>query len=174
MKNSNYKSYVPFSIFLRPPWYSGYFLMFSRHSGSVSRISSDPRSPCTTLGQRVGCRAGGSCRPHVPRSPLAPVCCSQTSQQVVSNLRPPRPHPPIGNSSADWTVRLWEERQMTPLHTLRSVDLWDVVNDVAWSPTCSTVFASVAGDGRVQLWDLAQSTLDPIVSTDAKGPDRST
>lgn len=60
---------------------------------------------------------------------------------------------------------------MTPLHTLRSVDLWDVVNDVAWSPTCATVFASVTGDGRVQLWDLAQSTLDPIVSTNAKSPD---
>ncbi|CAM9505909.1 unnamed protein product [Scytosiphon promiscuus] len=70
------------------------------------------------------------------------------------------------SASADWTVRLWEERQTAPLHTLRSVDLWDVVNDVAWSPTCATVFASVAGDGRVQLWDLAHSTLDPIVSTD--------
>lgn len=77
-------------------------------------------------------------------------------------------------TSADWTVRLWEERQTAPLHTLRSVDLWDVVNDVAWSPTCATVFASVAGDGRVQLWDLAHSTLDPIVSTDpnAKRRDR--
>ncbi|CAM9524581.1 unnamed protein product [Discosporangium mesarthrocarpum] len=66
--------------------------------------------------------------------------------------------------SADWTVRLWEQRQTTPLHTLRSVDLSDVVNDVAWSPTCSTVFASVAGDGRVELWDLRRSTLDPVVS----------
>ncbi|CAM9714843.1 unnamed protein product, partial [Hapterophycus canaliculatus] len=71
--------------------------------------------------------------------------------------------------SADWTVRLWEERQTVPLHTLRSVDLWDVVNDVAWSPTCATVFASVAGDGRVQLWDLAHSTLDPILGVRSRG-----
>ncbi|CAM9993072.1 unnamed protein product [Choristocarpus tenellus] len=69
--------------------------------------------------------------------------------------------------SADWTVRLWEQRQATPIHTLRSVDLSDVVNDVAWSPTCSTVFASVAGDGRVELWDLCRSTLDPVVSANA-------
>eukprot|EP00903_Cladosiphon_okamuranus_P013687 g12746.t1 len=76
------------------------------------------------------------------------------------------------SASADWTVRLWEERQTAPLHTLRSVDLWDVVNDVAWSLTCSTVFASVTGDGRVQLWDLAHSTLDPIVSTDPDSKSR--
>lgn len=73
-------------------------------------------------------------------------------------------------SSADWTVRLWEERQVEPLHTLRSIDLWDAVNDVAWSPTCSTVFASVAANGRVELWDLAQSVLDPIVSTTTNRP----
>ena len=30
----------------------------------------------------------------------------------------------------------------------------DAVHDVAWSPKESTTFASVTGDGRVELWDL--------------------
>ena len=42
------------------------------------------------------------------------------------------------------------------------------VNDVVWAPTDATVFASVTGDGRVEIWDLAQSTLRPIVCYHAK------
>ncbi|CAM9285758.1 unnamed protein product, partial [Phaeothamnion confervicola] len=63
---------------------------------------------------------------------------------------------------ADWTARLWELRRTAPVHTFSS-DLSDGVNDVAWSPTNATVFASVAGDGRLELWDLERSTLDPVV-----------
>ncbi|CAM9678749.1 unnamed protein product [Chrysoparadoxa australica] len=65
--------------------------------------------------------------------------------------------------SADWTVRLWDQRQTCSLHVFHSVDLAAGVNDIAWSPTSSTIFASVAGDGRIELWDLTVSTLDPVV-----------
>ncbi len=37
------------------------------------------------------------------------------------------------------------------------------IMDVACSPTCSNVLASVAQDGRIELWDLEESYLDPVV-----------
>jgi len=65
--------------------------------------------------------------------------------------------------SADWTVKLWVQKETEPLHNFHSVDLSDEVCDVCWCPSNSTLFASVTGDGRIELWDLSQSTLDPIV-----------
>jgi len=32
--------------------------------------------------------------------------------------------------------------------------------DVEWCPYVSTIFASVAKDGRLELWDLEHSTMD--------------
>merc|ERR1719240_129711 len=43
--------------------------------------------------------------------------------------------------SADWTIKLWDQE----------------------SP--NAVFASVTGDGRVDVWDIAINTLDPLTST---------
>ncbi len=35
--------------------------------------------------------------------------------------------------------------------------------DIEWSPHCSTLFASVCKDGRLELWDLAKNNmLDPF------------
>ena len=45
---------------------------------------------------------------------------------------------------------------------LRNLDLSDEVYDIQWSPYCSTLFASVARDGRLELWDLHKKSLDPI------------
>lgn len=30
----------------------------------------------------------------------------------------------------------------------------DSISDIAWSPTCSTVFGAVSVDGRMEIWDL--------------------
>merc|ERR1712224_742512 len=38
------------------------------------------------------------------------------------------------------------------------------MGDICWSPALSTVFGSVTADGRVDIWDLSISTLDPVVS----------
>lgn len=71
--------------------------------------------------------------------------------------------------SADWTVKLWSSKPMhghpsdAPLLTFQSTDLFDSVNDVSWSPMISTTFAAAMDDGRVELWDLAEKPLDPIV-----------
>ena len=41
--------------------------------------------------------------------------------------------------------------------------------DVEWSPHCSTLFASVAKDGRLELWDLLKNNmLDPCAFVKAK------
>lgn len=33
-----------------------------------------------------------------------------------------------------------------------------------WSPDTSTVFASVANDGRLEIWDLKEDYLNPVVT----------
>ena len=40
----------------------------------------------------------------------------------------------------------------------------DYVADICWSPDNSTVFASVTGDGRLDVWDISVNTLDPLTS----------
>ena len=35
--------------------------------------------------------------------------------------------------------------------------------DIQWSPSDSCVFAAVTRDGRLQLWNLGRSTLDPCL-----------
>ncbi|MFO0131359.1 MAG: WD40 repeat domain-containing protein [bacterium] len=41
--------------------------------------------------------------------------------------------------------------------------MFDEINDIEWSPLCSTLFASVAKDGRLELWDLKKmNMLDPF------------
>jgi len=68
--------------------------------------------------------------------------------------------------SADWSIKLWESESSgssaPPLH-IQSVDLAEVVHDVAWSPTNPLVLAAVAGDGRLEVWDLGKSSLNPLI-----------
>jgi len=71
--------------------------------------------------------------------------------------------------SADWTMKLWTTKPPaghppeTPLLTFQSTDLFDAVNDVIWAPQNSTSFAAAMDDGRIELWDLSEKPLDPIV-----------
>jgi len=71
--------------------------------------------------------------------------------------------------SADWQMLLWTTKSIpghqasAPLLKLMSTDLCDSVNDVIWAPHNSTSFAACMDDGRVELWDLAEKPLDPIV-----------
>ena len=48
--------------------------------------------------------------------------------------------------------------------TFRQTNLKDSVNDVAWSPFSATTFASIASDGRIEIWDLSENTADPIIT----------
>eukprot|EP00743_Colponemidia_sp_Colp-15_P002272 GILK01002462.1.p1 GENE.GILK01002462.1~~GILK01002462.1.p1 ORF type:complete len:844 (-),score=167.91 GILK01002462.1:272-2803(-) len=67
------------------------------------------------------------------------------------------------SSSADWSVRLWNMKEDNVVMACQSVDLTDQVNDVVWSPKLSTMFGSVCDDGRIEIWDIAQNPLDPII-----------
>lgn len=71
--------------------------------------------------------------------------------------------------SADWSMKLWSTKAIpghpanTHLFNFMSTDLCDSVNDVIWAPHNSTSFAACMDDGRVELWDLSEKPLDPIV-----------
>jgi len=82
--------------------------------------------------------------------------------------------------SEDWTVKLWEEKNDTeqPAQSQRenasksdaqqfanniiTYDLGNSVNDIAWSPFSSTIFAAVTSDGKVFVFDLAQNKNAPL------------
>ncbi len=51
------------------------------------------------------------------------------------------------------------------------------VNDIYWSPNTSSVFASVANDGRIEIWDLKTDNLAPVKTyfdKDSEGKDINT
>mmetsp|Transcript_4872 Transcript_4872/g.10298 ORF Transcript_4872/g.10298 Transcript_4872/m.10298 type:complete len:769 (-) Transcript_4872:228-2534(-) len=64
-------------------------------------------------------------------------------------------------ASADWTAKLWDQDKNTPAMSF-ATSSGDAVADIAWSPRESTVFCYVTRNGRVDLWDLSESTLDPV------------
>jgi WD40 repeat protein len=63
--------------------------------------------------------------------------------------------------SADWTAALWSQSSSSPAMVFQSGH--DYVMDVQWAPSNSCVFGSVSRDGRVEVWDLESSPLDPII-----------
>lgn len=63
--------------------------------------------------------------------------------------------------SSDWTVRLWNSDSEEPVFKFQSGK--DSVADVAWSTNSSTVFGCVGTDGRMEIWDLQFSVLDPLI-----------
>ncbi|KAJ3411503.1 WD repeat-containing protein 78 [Chytridiales sp. JEL 0842] len=63
--------------------------------------------------------------------------------------------------SADWTIRLWGSEEEEETFKFQSGK--DTVTDVAWSPTSSTIFGAVSNDGRLEIWDLQYSVLDPVI-----------
>jgi len=77
--------------------------------------------------------------------------------------------------SYDWTVRVWnakDNQAKLVCHQISDEDaLKDQVNDIEWSPNTSSVFASVANDGRIEIWDLKEDNLNPLVSYFDKNPD---
>jgi WD40 repeat protein len=64
------------------------------------------------------------------------------------------------SSSGDWSVRLWHQDRLQPVLNLFSST--KAVPNFCWSPKCSTVFACV-NEGALEVWDLSQNTLDPVL-----------
>jgi len=63
--------------------------------------------------------------------------------------------------SGDWSIRLWHEDRTKPV--LNFFSSTKSIPSVCWSPRCATVFACV-NEGSVEVWDLKQSSLDPIIT----------
>ena len=76
--------------------------------------------------------------------------------------------------SEDWTIKLWEIDNSTKndkdklkfdAEPIITYDLGNSINDIAWSPYSSTIFAAVTSDGKVHLFDLSQNKNSPLCST---------
>lgn len=69
-------------------------------------------------------------------------------------------------SSADWTMGLYHVRMRAPMLKFHTTGADFAINDLAWCPGNSTVFAAVTEDGKIQLWDLNVSCIDPVTIID--------
>lgn len=70
-------------------------------------------------------------------------------------------------SSFDWTIKLWSPKaQSTPIHSFEVSE--DVVCDAKWHPSHPAVFASVDGEGNLDMWDMNQDIEIPVVRTHAQ------
>ena len=73
--------------------------------------------------------------------------------------------------SYDWTVRVWNAKFNAAQLVCHQIEnLKDQVNDICWAPQTSSVFASVANDGRIEIWDLAVNPLAPLKTWFDKDP----
>ncbi|XP_032800218.1 cytoplasmic dynein 1 intermediate chain 1-like isoform X4 [Petromyzon marinus] len=70
-------------------------------------------------------------------------------------------------SSFDWTIKLWTTKNNKPLYSFE--DNSDYVYDVMWSPVHPSLFASVDGMGRLDLWNLNSDTEVPAASVTIDG-----
>ncbi|XP_061413734.1 cytoplasmic dynein 1 intermediate chain 1-like isoform X5 [Lethenteron reissneri] len=70
-------------------------------------------------------------------------------------------------SSFDWTIKLWTTKNNKPLYSFE--DNSDYVYDVTWSPVHPSLFASVDGMGRLDLWNLNSDTEVPAASVTIDG-----
>uniref|UniRef100_K3X6S0 Dynein axonemal intermediate chain 4 n=1 Tax=Globisporangium ultimum (strain ATCC 200006 / CBS 805.95 / DAOM BR144) TaxID=431595 RepID=K3X6S0_GLOUD len=66
--------------------------------------------------------------------------------------------------SGDWNVKLWFQSELKEVLNFRAVDLAHAVHSISWCPSDATVFGAVSEDGRIEIWDLYASTLDPIIT----------
>jgi WD40 repeat protein len=67
----------------------------------------------------------------------------------------PFQHDVFISCGADWVTRVWLENTEKPVFEFQNNKA--AINDVVWSPHCSSVFGSVSDDGRLEIWDLSHS-----------------
>lgn len=69
-------------------------------------------------------------------------------------------HPKVfGSCSADWTIKIWHYKVYTPLIVY---DMQSAIGDLAWSPWCSTIFATVNVGGEIKFFDLNRARKTPL------------
>jgi dynein intermediate chain 1 len=68
----------------------------------------------------------------------------------------------FASCSADWTVKVWTvSREQAPLCVF---DVRNAVGDIAWSPSCSTIFGAACADGQVIIIDLMSNRFKHVHS----------
>jgi histone-binding protein RBBP4 len=76
------------------------------------------------------------------------------------------------NTTDRWisqTIALWDLRNLSvKLHTFESHQ--EEVQQLAWSPTNETIFASSSGDRRINLWDVSKIGLEQTPEDQEDGP----
>ena len=97
--------------------------------------------------------------PH--HGPVYKVKCSPKWPQVFLSC------------SSDWSMGLYHTQvTQRPIFNMKAAGEDFAITDVAWCPDNSTVFAAVTQSGKLQIWDLSVSCLDPVVSVDTTGDDK--
>jgi dynein intermediate chain 1 len=57
----------------------------------------------------------------------------------------------FASCSSDWHIKIWHYKIFAPLVVY---DMQTAIGDVAWSPSCSTIFAAVTVTGDIKFFDL--------------------
>jgi WD40 repeat protein len=74
----------------------------------------------------------------------------------------------FASSSSDSTIKVWKSNQrkdnISIVYTLQQHDFWAPINDIAWSPKVATMLIAVKGDGKIDVWDVSKSVMDPVKS----------
>ena len=68
--------------------------------------------------------------------------------------------------SSDWTMSLFHTKLKTALFSLHVTGEDHAITDLCWCPGNSTLFAAVTAMGRLQVWDLNTSSIDPVINLD--------
>eukprot|EP00742_Colponemidia_sp_Colp-10_P005038 GILJ01005383.1.p1 GENE.GILJ01005383.1~~GILJ01005383.1.p1 ORF type:complete len:644 (-),score=93.54 GILJ01005383.1:168-2021(-) len=71
------------------------------------------------------------------------------------------------STSVDWTCKLWSQKHShSPLYSFESAE--DYAYDARWSPAHPSVFASVNGEGHVDMWDLNRDLEAPVARSSSQ------
>ncbi|XP_074653456.1 cytoplasmic dynein 1 intermediate chain 1-like isoform X2 [Tubulanus polymorphus] len=133
---------------------------FSFLSGDVNNFVVGSEEGAVYTACRHGSKAGISDMFEGHQGPVTGIDCNTVPGQVdFSQL--------FLTSSFDWTVKLWSIKEQRPLYSFE--DNSDYVYDARWSPIHPALFASVDGNGRIDLWNLNNDTEVPTASTRIDG-----
>ncbi|XP_043941522.1 dynein axonemal intermediate chain 4 [Protopterus annectens] len=67
--------------------------------------------------------------------------------------------------SSDWSISLWRQDLLKPVLNFSSST--KSVHEIIWSPKSATLFGAV-NEGRLEIWDLNTSILDPIIVSSSR------
>lgn len=128
---------------------------FSFLSGDVNNFVVGSEECTVYTACRHGSKAGISEGFEGHHGPITGIDCHKVPGQIDFS-------PYFLTSSFDWTIKLWSIKEQKYIHSFE--DNSDYVYDVKWSPIHPALFASVDGNGKLDLWNLNNDTEVPTTS----------